>query len=215
VIKKINKLWKSLLEELPYFSGYSLSKSRELSLETDLCKIILEAQPSKWWEKDGGEIAVNILIGLKWKDESLNTYVGMNFQSYRLSRDCIDDQWWEIYSDDDVERFKSELITLLNSCGIPLIQQCSTYEGTYVWMLEHDIPGTAMKQSLELYGLEGLKSYVINWLQSFPRRAEDTFAWIENTGCFQKGEMEAMKKKSWQAKDIYEAYIKEWTAQHV
>ena len=215
MLKQLNKIWEELPQELIFLSKYTLAKPRIYISETSECKVIIELQDSKYSTKNNKEVAVNILVGLKWKNPIINHHEGWNYQQCRLSEDCIQDKWWKINNEADIERLRNDLVERLNSVGKSFIDTCSTHAGAFEWIKEHEIPTVTMLYAEEIIGKDGLKQMIINWLKTYNRgtHLNDFFDWLESTECFPKGEMETMKRKSWQTTEAYKKHVDEWVEQ--
>ena len=195
-------------------SGYKVKSKGKLQKVTDSVNVIIEVQKSKYWPADQ-RVAFNIFVGLKWRDGELHGPDGWAYQDMRLSEQGVADHWWDLVSDDDLTLFREDVDRLLPLYGLPFIESCSTHEGAYQWMVDQTYPVKYLKYSLLHFGREEFIARFQKWLDERPRSVDKFFDWVERKGVFEKGQAELLKKKSWQALETYEEFLRDHQSEFV
>ncbi len=177
----LTNVFRNSLQSEAFFAGWQKEKPREYWSRGDGVHLGIELQLDKWWQKAGGNIAINLWCGHRWSIPTLGWVDrGVDYGNVRLSPRENCDHWWQIRSDSNVEEFAAEFDRLLLSHAIPWFQKVTTKEGYMGWYAGVFSRPSTLPYLLELHGRRAALEAACEWLWTSPRGIERTLNWLES-----------------------------------
>jgi hypothetical protein len=177
-VKKLAVQFGDQIESHEFFVGWTRENPREFRRHQDTTFRSIDLQLDKWWDKSGGKIRVNMRLSHDWQYGSDTPIDEVYDEFLPLTHQVGNDRWWPIHSDDCIERFSSDLKTLLSDVAIPWFTTVATKEGYYTWLDSTPEHEPTFYQHLELRGIERLRREVAAWLGTLPRQIDNQLEWL-------------------------------------
>jgi len=206
--KQLNKAFKKTITGNEFFSNWIPKGSRAFVDKQDKLLREIDLQLDKYWERNRGSVAINITCAHKldvpligWAEE------GFDRTSIRLTPEDKTDFWWNIATEESIERFVDEFKALLSSKAIPWFKSVETIEG----FLSLDIWSKGrialFPYQLQYLGKTQFQGEFIHWLKTLPRKADGTFKWATDAGLISESICNDLIEASRQMKTNYEARL--------
>jgi hypothetical protein len=202
------KEFQKQLASEPFFGSWLKEKPRAYWKRSTDLHLSIDLQLDKWWDKDGGKIAVNLGCGHRWTIPTLGWQEeGMDYSSMRLSPEENTDHWWQIRSESDITCFSTDFVSLLQASGIPWFDKVATKEGFLGWYSTIYPHSSTLPYILEIHGRSALIRHLCEWLESAPSGIDRQLKWLVDVGVITADFSHRLRLASIQSVTDYQARI--------
>ena len=203
LVHDLCKVFRDRVYEHSYFDHWVVEKPREFWDRDEVRCCGIEVQLGKWWKKTGGQVAVNLWCGHRWKNSIGPSSEGFDYESCRLGSLSDQDRWWRVSSAKDIDAFGIELNALLKGEAIPWFSQVSSKEGFLDWASSVFPVSHCFPYVLEVCGVETLSVRVRHWLLTAPRDVGNYLEWLVEIEVISKPLADQIYKASIQTDEEY------------